>query len=416
MDKIQFRTNVKDILNHISDGAYLENHNLMTLLLTPEEARQANRLRLLRSKISQGVDVLRPPEDTPAHAAEWRCHRILTLRYLNLMEFHQIEYELGLSQRQVQRDLKKGLDALISILWNQLPAREPGSGDADEIGDEISDSVDLEVIQEELKNWEISFDLYNLHQVIEQALQLTASSLKTDLLERVDFSGVDRELNVMVDQILTTQGLYKIMAMLGPDDLDGTIGMRTRKISNHFVELSFQFDTRQPLNLDNWQIAQLMFTIQGVNHHLTQNPEQATISVVLPLTLQNSCLVIDDVVSVRRLIERMLGAYGVQVFGAGTHQEAINLAQLMKPDFILLDVLMPKMDGWQMLKILKANPETSDIPVIICSVLYEPELSKKAGAAAYIRKPINRIELIHTLQEKGFIKGEAQGINDETDG
>src|SRR5512146_2882014 len=100
MDNKEFRNSVKDILNHISDAAYLENHNLMTVLLGPEEARQSSRIRLLRDRISAAIDVLRPPEGTPAHATEWRCHRILTLRYLNLIEFHQIEYELGLSQRQ----------------------------------------------------------------------------------------------------------------------------------------------------------------------------------------------------------------------------------------------------------------------------------------------------------------------------
>jgi CheY-like chemotaxis protein len=410
MDKTVFRNSIKDILNHISDAAYLENHNLMTLLLSAEEARQANRIRLLRNRISTAINVLQPPEGTPAHAAEWRCHRILTLRYLQLMEFHQIEFELGLSQRQVQRDLKKGLDALISILWDELDAPESDAAKSEEIEEELTDSVDLEVIKDELKNWEMTFDLYNLRQMIEQALQLCESLLKTNLHGRADAAGVDSELNVMVDQILTKQGLYKILAMVGPDDLNGAIQMRTRKISDYFTELSFQFEHDRPLKLENWRVAQLFFTIQGVNHSLTEAPHQTTISIVLPLMQQNSCLVIDDVLSVRRLIERMLGSYGVQVFGTGNHEEAMSLAQLMQPDFILLDVLMPKMDGWQMIKNLKACEETRDIPVIICSVLYEPELSQQVGAAGYIRKPINRIELVNTLQEKGLLNDSVIGL------
>jgi CheY-like chemotaxis protein len=196
--------------------------------------------------------------------------------------------------------------------------------------------------------------------------------------------------------------------MVGEDAQNSTIRIQTRKLNDFFIELTFQFHHNKPLVFDNWQIAQLFFTIQGVNHTLVEDQSGTIISIILPLVQQNSCLVIDDVISVRRLIERMLGSYGIQVFGTDDGEYALNLAQLMKPDFILLDILMPKVDGWQMMKNLKSNPETSPIPVIICSVLHEPELSRAVGAEAYIRKPINRLELIHTLQEIGIIGNEVE--------
>jgi CheY-like chemotaxis protein len=403
MDKSQFRNNVKDLLNHLSDTAYLENRNLADLLLSGEEARQTNRVALLRNRVSESMELLRPPEEIPTNVAEWRCYRILSMRYLRGMELYRIEDELGLSQRQVQRDLKKGVDALVSILWDQLPAAQKSDSAEEAVLEETQDSYDLELIQKELMGWEITFDLFNLCQIIEQALQLSESLLETDMHSRVDYSGVDEHLSVHVDQILTKQGMYKILGMVGAGAQDSTIQMRSRKLNDYFIELSVQFEHDDLLDLSNWQIAQLFFTIQGVNHALSENPGQTTVTIVLPLKRQNSCLVIDDVVSVRRLVERMLGSYGIQVFGTDDGQQALNLALLMKPDFILLDILMPKIDGWQMMKDLKSHPETSDIPVIICSVLYEPELSRKVGAAAYIRKPINRLELIQTLQEVGVI-------------
>ena len=182
--------------------------------------------------------------------------------------------------------------------------------------------------------------------------------------------------------------------------------MQTRRLNEFFIELAVEFKHSQPLSQENWEIAQLFYTIQGVNHKLVEIPGQSTITIILPLTHQKSCLVIDDVVSVRRLIERMLGSYGIQVFGLDDSGQALTLAQLMKPDFILLDILMPKMDGWELIKSLKSHPETSAIPVIICSVLFEPELSRAVGAEGYIRKPINRLELIRALQELKLIDGE----------
>ena len=406
MDKAQFRNSLKDILNHLADTAYLENSSLANLLLSEEESRGGNRIQLLRNKISEGIEVLRPPADIPTHVAEWRCYRILTLRYLRGLDLYVIEDELGLSQRQVQRDLKKGIDALASILWERSPAARGDLSAAESASGVASESYDLEMVKKELMNWEITFNLFNLSQTIEQALQLCEVLLKSDLRSRVDSSGVDPQINVRIDQILTKQGMYKILSMAGAGAQDAEITMQTRRLNEFFIELAVEFKHSQPLSQENWEIAQLFYTIQGVNHKLVEIPGQSTITIILPLTHQKSCLVIDDVVSVRRLIERMLGSYGIQVFGLDDAGQALTLAQWMKPDFILLDILMPKMDGWELIKQLKSHPETSAIPVIICSVLYEPELSRAVGAQGYIRKPINRLELIRALQELKLIDGD----------
>jgi CheY-like chemotaxis protein len=61
------------------------------------------------------------------------------------------------------------------------------------------------------------------------------------------------------------------------------------------------------------------------------------------------------------------------------------------------------MDGWELIGNLKQSPETKSIPVIICSALNEPDLARAVGAAGYIRKPIDRLELIHTLLQAGLI-------------
>jgi len=308
-----------------------------------------------------------------------------------------------LSQRQVQRDLKKGLDALISILWDRYTKTGKNLPLKEDSENTTVDTYDQELIKEELKNWEVTFNRVNLDDIIQQALQLCNSLLKTDLYARVNLAEIDKNLSVMVDSVLTKQGIYKILSMVGSSESESRVNIRTRKLNEFFYELSFEFNHSTPLLLDSWITGKLFFTIQGLNQRLNEIAEQTTISIVLPVQKQISCLVIDDVESVRRLIERMLGSYGIQVFGADNYDDALNLIQFIKPDFILLDILMPKMDGWQMMTNIASNPDTNDIPVIICSVLYEPELSQAVGAKAYIRKPINRLELIDTLQKLNLI-------------
>jgi len=404
MDRTEFLNAVKDILNHLSDPAYLENHNLINIFYRGEETSLSARMQALRTTIQKSIDILKPPDKTPSNAPEWRCYKILTYRYFLLKEWHVIEEDLGLSQRQVQRDLKKGLDALISILWDLYASQKPPAGQEGGSQNDEAETYDQELIKEELKNWEISYDLINLSQILEQALQLCKTLIKTELHDQVDMTEVDPNLSVMVDQVLTKQGLYKIFSMIGAGPEDLFVQLRTRNLNDFFYEISFTFNTIHLKTLEHWNIAQLFFTIQGLRHNIVEDEGKSTISVILPVKKQISCLVIDDVESVHRLIERMLGSYGIQVFGTDNYTTAGNLIQLVKPDFILLDILMPKMDGWQMIKNIKSDHETRDIPVIICSVLYEPELSRAVNAAAYIRKPINRLELIQTLQELDLIK------------
>ena len=213
MDRVEFLNAVKDILNHLSDPAYLENRNLIELFYHGEETTLVARVHAIRETFQESIDFLKPPDGTPVNAPEWRCYKILNFRYLQLKDWHVIEEELGLSQRQVQRDLKKGIDALNSILWDHYTSQNRDENPENNIAEEAVEIYDQELIKEELKNWEISYDLINLSQILEQALQLCTTLLKSELHSRVDTTDVDVTLSVMVDQVLTKQGLYKIFSI-----------------------------------------------------------------------------------------------------------------------------------------------------------------------------------------------------------
>ncbi len=411
MDIEHFQDQLRMVLNHLSDVAFLEKQpDLLSLFLTKEEAHQPNRIQLLRAKIGNGIKLLSPPEDTPLQASEWRSSRALTMRYLNGLELYRIEEELGLSQRQVQRELKKGVDALASILYEQLSAVQKEMNLVEPPPTDMPDFYDLEVLKKELKGWEINFSFNPLAQMIQQAIHLCEFLSNSALTHRVHLEEVDAGLFIMVDPILTKQGFYKILSMAVAGAQDAIIRMALRPLNDHFVELTINITHNQPLDQNGLEIARLFFTVQGINEVVSGQQGQTTISLHLPLMNQGKCLVIDDVVSVRTLIERMLSPYGIQVFGADQPDEALNLAQLMVPNFILLDILMPKMDGWELIRNLKLNPETRLIPVIICSALYEPDLARAVGAAGYIRKPIDRLNLIDTLQQAGLIAPAAKDV------
>jgi len=110
-------------------------------------------------------------------------------------------------------------------------------------------------------------------------------------------------------------------------------------------------------------------------------------------------LVIDDDPMIRELLQNYISKLGYQVTLANGGDEGLQIAQQLKPDAITLDIMMPDMDGWMVLSALKNNPELSEIPVIILSMVEERNLGFSLGAADYLHKPVNRDQLYHTLRK-----------------
>lgn len=109
-------------------------------------------------------------------------------------------------------------------------------------------------------------------------------------------------------------------------------------------------------------------------------------------------LVIDDDATVRDLIVRQLGKEGYDVVVASSGQEGLHLARTLLPDVITLDVMMPKMGGWEVLTTLKADPDLAAIPVIVMTLVEEKNLGFTLGASDYLPKPIDYKRLIQLLQ------------------
>ncbi|KQT45900.1 hypothetical protein ASG47_13220 [Devosia sp. Leaf420] len=89
-----------------------------------------------------------------------------------------------------------------------------------------------------------------------------------------------------------------------------------------------------------------------------------------------------------REAERIIRFAGHVPMSIGAPQAALQMARSMAPSVILLDVLMPGFDGWDVLAALRADPETSDIPVIMICMLGEHSDALAAGAAGSVNKPL----------------------------
>ena len=126
-------------------------------------------------------------------------------------------------------------------------------------------------------------------------------------------------------------------------------------------------------------------------------------------------LTIDDDLGVITLTKRYLENDGYQVVGVTESHHALPTAQRLAGDLtaITLDIVMPHSDGWQVLRALKHDSQTRDIPVILCSIVEGVEQGLEMGAAFCLRKPVTRDELLNALRKverQGLLKGEGRQL------
>ena len=110
-------------------------------------------------------------------------------------------------------------------------------------------------------------------------------------------------------------------------------------------------------------------------------------------------LVVDDDPAVHDVLAATLGKEGYQITHAKDGIEALHLMRTHPPDVVTLDVMMPKMDGWSVLGIMKSEPQLAHIPVIMLTIVDHRNLGFSLGASEYMTKPIDRNRLIALIEK-----------------
>jgi len=111
-------------------------------------------------------------------------------------------------------------------------------------------------------------------------------------------------------------------------------------------------------------------------------------------------LVVDDSVTERHLLTTMLEKNGYQVFTAESGSEALSKADQVRPDIILMDVVMPGTSGFQATRTIARNEATKHIPIIICSSKGQDTdriWGLRQGAREYLVKPVNESDLLQKI-------------------
>ncbi len=128
-------------------------------------------------------------------------------------------------------------------------------------------------------------------------------------------------------------------------------------------------------------------------------------------------LLIDDDSEVRELLTRFLTRDGFSVISCATGLEGIQIAKERRPDAILLDVLLKDLEGWEVLKRLKSDPELLSIPVVMVTIVDDTKRGYSLGASGYLVKPVDAMQLSALLSQLGNLgmPGHVLVVDDDAD-
>lgn len=369
---LDFQEHLRDLLAHLYDPVAVENHPLTDFLVTDAEGSRADRLRRL---LAEAIERLRPAESVPDDSPAWRPYRILRRRYLDGLGPQETAAELAISERQLRRDQARALDVLARFLWEQIADSLPSVP--------VSQPEQLEV--RELCE--------SVLQTLQERLTRAGVRLRLDLPEA--------PLSFFADRTL----LRHLLITLLSDALEVTVNGEIRlKVENFANGLRFVVSTQCPpdATIPEPPLALQQSSLPEVSWNVAQNAGILRLTLTMPAVNAPVILVVDDQPPAVRMFQRYLSQTAFKVVGVNDPLQVFAAVTQWRPVAIVLDVMMPRRDGWELLQELKTSAQTRALPVIVCSAWDEPELALSLGAAAFLKKPVTQADFLAALRQVGL--------------
>jgi CheY-like chemotaxis protein len=384
---------VKDGLEHLYDLGYLQHHPWVQEDTSSAGDPVEVAAQRIRRELAAAIEALNPGDAVPVHAPHARPYHLLVLHYMQGATVRETAYELGYSERQAYRDLRRGEECVAEILWSRrTAAASPAPGDER-----------LAYLQQEIARVEDQVRPTDLRALVESAREAVGVFAEQRGVA-LNVSSPAQPLTVATHPILAEQCLISLLSHTVGHAERGTLDL-TLVDEDGQLSIALQY-ARVPEAAASPAVDQM--TVQLADQ-LGWTVRQADLAdgqrqvVLLATPRHATLLVIDDNEGLVELFERYLTNCACRIVAATSGQQGLALAQEHVPDAIVLDVMMPGMHGWQVLQRLQNHPLTSDIPVIVCSVINIPELAEALGAALFLPKPVSQDSVLGALREVGVL-------------
>jgi CheY-like chemotaxis protein len=419
---------LRRVLGNLYNPGLVRRSELMRLFGLAERRDAPTALQHL---LTEAIEALEPRADVPVGSSAWRVYQVLRSRYVDQFCQDEVARDLFLSPRQLRRLEQQAVAVLADRLWvaYRLDAQRdlldslipPESTPGDESGPENGpdeatpgegaapeDASEPSGPAEELAWLERSIpsEPADCHALVASVVS-TARPLLDALGVTLAIEEPDQVPVLTVQPTAVRQALLHCLTLAARAAPDGRVTLAVHLLSPQgSAAIQISAGARPagdgasaagvpPAAEELETVRKVLALSKGTLQ--AETGTQFAVTITLPAVEQLPVLVVDDNADTLRLVERLLAGSRYRCVAVAHPHEALALAEQVVPAAVLLDVMLPDMDGWELLGRFRTHPCTQHVPIIICTILPQAQLAGSLGASDFLSKPIRREALLSTL-------------------
>jgi CheY-like chemotaxis protein len=382
-----FEHDLQDTLNHLYDPAYQPPETLYSALGCDRQAGVAP----VQAAILQAIDELKPETQVPRAARSRRLYEVLSCRYLQKLTQEEAAERLGITARHLRREQGEAVHALAQRLWQARPT-QPEVSQPGEAPDWLSQlKQELTALQKSAPSSmaDVEATMGSVVALVspitaKRGVQVQLGEIQRGVMAAIHPSGL-RQLLVhsITEWSRLLSGQIELSAEQGKDQVKITL-------TGHVATVGA---------LPDDTLIRELLAVYGGSAKLRLDGNRLSLDMFLPPAAGIKVLVVDDNADLIHFYQRYVQGTPYLIVPLAEGTRLLEAIETVKPDVVVLDVMLPDIDGWELLTNLREHPATRSLPVIVCSVVREEELALALGAARYIPKPVHRQEFIQALDQ-----------------
>lgn len=401
-----FVNELRTVLQHLYDPTRLNQSACVQLF---DLGRRNNPAAALRKVLLDGIEALKPGSGIPPHSTAWRVYHVLAWRYVEQSSQSAVAANLSIGPRQLRRVEGYAIRVLADYLWKRYDLSDttvPVAAPPENAPAEVADN-NVPGVTQELAWLQDSFpNETNAISALLAAALATVAPLARATETRINYELPDELAPVTGKLAALRQALLNVLTGVIHTVPGGTVNI---EVKPHYrgVEVRLWADGRTARTADTESIEhfemarQFVCLFGGTLDVLTGGAEADVVAtMVLPVVEQATILVVEDNADTLQLLARYLVGTRYRFVGARQPEQALALAEEIAPDIVLLDIMLPGIDGWELLGRLREHPKLAGVPIVVSTILPQEKLALTLGAADFIRKPFNRETLLAVLDRQ----------------
>jgi CheY-like chemotaxis protein len=409
-EREEFLASLRDALSRLYDAEYLRASPLASLAGV---ANHFDTATLLRDILTDAIESLKPADATPSESPLWLIYDSLVCCYVQQLGQRATADQLGISIRQLRREQHTALESLADRLWQQFGVGASQRSLAPRGTGQAAAATTGGITGEELA-WlkdHPSEEPTDLNRVLSIVFEL-ARPLAAQHEVALKHSLADSLPKLAVHPVALNQMLLSLLSVAIPAAAPHTTVHLTAEplrwdVVIHVISPESRADGR-PLSGDdraNLETARHLADMFGGRLEATGGAGGAfAASLTLPALVRLPVLVLDDNRDTLQLFQRYASGTRYRLICLHSPNEALEMVGKVLPEIIVLDVMMPQIDGWQVLARLRHHPAAAEVPIVVCTILAQEQLALSLGASSFLRKPVTRQAFLTALDQQAGVR------------